>query len=844
MKRMIITIASIMLVALAFGQAIYKGGEVRLSPRLLNYQGFLTDTLGNPITNPSVSMTFGIWSLSGGGTQIWYETQTVAITKGIFSVLLGGLTPIPDSVFTKSTDRWLELTYAGITLSPRTRIVSVPYAYTSTLADTAGNARLLQGKDTIALDARFVNEGQVNSIFTPMIIDTAVTMAKIACAGASTNQVIKWTGTAWQPGSDVVGTDMDWNYLISDVADTTLQMGGRWGLARPGNTLYGNADSTHVNFGVGNTTGRSGMNYKYCTVTGGRANIAGCTYATVGGGYSNNADSTYATVSGGYNNTAGLHYAVVGGGYTNIASGFNATINGGRNNYASDSCAFIGGGRYNRARGPYSVVSGGGGAAVADSNLASGYYAVVGGGRRNIASNYNATVAGGFGNVASNGYTTIGGGNTNIASGNGTTVGGGYSNSASGEYAFVGGGENNTASGYLSAVVSGNYNVANDTGAFVGGGRKNYARGRYSVINGGGSSSVNDSNSIRGEFSVIGGGRSHIVIGNFSTVSGGIGHTINSDGGTVAGGEANTASFRSFVGGGSFNSANGAYSAVAGGLDNVCSGQLAAVGGGSNNTASNNNGVVGGGDNNTASGNRATVGGGRGNIVSGNYATIAGGYSDTCIADYSFAVGNNSTVLNIFANSAAFNGQTATGSGQTRVGMLSKVSGTFTIDHPMDPENKILNHYFVESPGMTNIYEGEAVLDGSGHAEITLPVYFDALNRTPRAQLTGIGTSDVYVAEKVKGNRFIIGGKPGTEVYWMVTADRKDPSAEITRIIMPVEQVKEGGLVNRSLDDEFLVTTMEQLERMGKADGFKFHHASEQNRYEEMKRMTEKGEKK
>ncbi len=281
---------------------------------------------------------------------------------------------------------------------------------------------------------------------------------------------------------------------------------------------------------------------------------------------------------------------------------------------------------------------------------------------------------------------------------------------------------------------------------------------------------------------------------------------------------------------------------ISGGLNNNTTNAYAAVGGGQQNTA-DYYATVAGGSNNSASSWFTTVGGGVNNIASNYYATVAGGLWDTSAALSSFTAGNNSTVPDGDGNSAAFNGQTSTASGQTRVGILSKASGTFTIDHPLDPENKILNHYFVESPGMTNIYEGEAVLDGSGRAEIILPVYFDALNRAPRIQLTGIGTSDIYVAEKVKGNRFIIGGKPGTEVYWMVTADRKDPSAEITRIIMPVEQVKEGGLVGRSLDDEFLVSTMAQLERMGKASGFKFRHASEQKRYEEMKKQLEKIEK-
>src|SRR5512136_2419674 len=112
MKSNIITL-SLMLAILAFGQTnLKKGDAVRLSPRLLNYQGYLTDTLGNPVTNPSVSMTFGVWSLSAGGSQIWFETQNVSISKGIFNVLSGNITPILDTVFTKSADRWLELTVA------------------------------------------------------------------------------------------------------------------------------------------------------------------------------------------------------------------------------------------------------------------------------------------------------------------------------------------------------------------------------------------------------------------------------------------------------------------------------------------------------------------------------------------------------------------------------------------------------------------------------------------------------------------------------------------------------------------------------------------------------------
>ena len=192
-----------------------------------------------------------------------------------------------------------------------------------------------------------------------------------------------------------------------------------------------------------------------------------------------------------------------------------------------------------------------------------------------------------------------------------------------------------------------------------------------------------------------------------------------------------------------------------------------------------------------------------------------------------------------YSNSAAFNGQTATASNQLRCGALSKASGSFTIDHPLDPYNKILNHYFIEGPEMLNIYRGSVTLDASGRAEVQLPDYFSALNRNPHIQLTGVGTYEIYVAEEIKNNRFVIGGKPGTKVYWLVTGERQDVSAEATKRMMPVEQEKAGELAGRMLDDDFLSGCMEQLEREGKTTGINFRTAEGRRRYEEMKNPPE-----
>jgi hypothetical protein len=123
-------------------------------------------------------------------------------------------------------------------------------------------------------------------------------------------------------------------------------------------------------------------------------------------------------------------------------------------------------------------------------------------------------------------------------------------------------------------------------------------------------------------------------------------------------------------------------------------------------------------------------------------------------------------------------------------GLLTKAAGAFKIDHPLDPENKYLSHSFVESPEMMNIYNGIVTLGKDGAAEVTLPDWFEALNREFRYQLTCIGGfAPVYVAKKVNGNRFKIGGgKPGMEISWQLTGVRKDAYAEKYRI--PVEEMK------------------------------------------------------
>jgi hypothetical protein len=125
-------------------------------------------------------------------------------------------------------------------------------------------------------------------------------------------------------------------------------------------------------------------------------------------------------------------------------------------------------------------------------------------------------------------------------------------------------------------------------------------------------------------------------------------------------------------------------------------------------------------------------------------------------------------------------------------GNLSKAGGSFKIDHPLDPANKYLYHSFVESPEMKNIYDGTVTTDSDGIAIVTMPDWFEALNRDFRYQLTAMGQfAQAIVASKMANRQFTIKtDKPNVEVSWQVTGVRHDAWADAHRI--PVEEMKEG----------------------------------------------------
>ncbi len=125
------------------------------------------------------------------------------------------------------------------------------------------------------------------------------------------------------------------------------------------------------------------------------------------------------------------------------------------------------------------------------------------------------------------------------------------------------------------------------------------------------------------------------------------------------------------------------------------------------------------------------------------------------------------------------------------VGSLSKGSGTFVIDHPIDPANKLLYHSFVESPDMKNLYSGNTTLNEHGEVTVDLPLYYDALNKDARYQFFPLGEAmpNLHVKTEEGNNRFVIaGGTPGGRISWQITGIRHDPYARLHPVVTEVEK--------------------------------------------------------
>ena len=123
------------------------------------YQGRLASAGGAPLTQ-TIGMGFRLYNAATGSVPLWTEQWTgansVQVSDGLFNVMLGSLTPIPQSVIAGNSNLFLGITVGTDgEMSPRIQLGSVPFS----------------------VQALTVPDG---SITTAKITDGAITQTKLA----------------------------------------------------------------------------------------------------------------------------------------------------------------------------------------------------------------------------------------------------------------------------------------------------------------------------------------------------------------------------------------------------------------------------------------------------------------------------------------------------------------------------------------------------------------------------------------------------------------------------------------------------------------------------------------
>ena len=299
-------------------------------PQLINYQGYLTDSGGNPL-NGTVDMVFSIYDVDAGGSPLWTETQTgVPVTEGLFSVNMGEVTPI---TLPFDVPYWLGVQVGtDPEMTPRPPITSVGYAYRAAIADavkTGGVESYMLAEDAVTADK--IHDGAVQTAH----LDTgAVTSDKIYDNSVTYNDILDGPGSfldadtldGYNSGDFILSSADNWVNETGDSMTGKLDISVASGDGLSSITTA-SSSTTYGVWGQSNSTsGRGVLGYAYA-FTGTTYGVWGLSNSSSGRGVYGDAWATTGTTYGVYGESDSTDGRGVFG-YATASSGMNYGVLG------------------------------------------------------------------------------------------------------------------------------------------------------------------------------------------------------------------------------------------------------------------------------------------------------------------------------------------------------------------------------------------------------------------------------------------------------------------------------------------------------------------------------------